>query len=255
MIGLYFSGTGNTKHCLETFLNELGEGSKAFSIEDPESVPALEKECDIVVAYPVYFSNIPKILDDHICRHGQLFRGKKVFLLATMGLFSGDGAGCAARRLKKHGAVIAGGLHLKMPDCIGDVKLLKKSLVANQRIIEQAEEKCGIAAADYRVGNPPKDGLGALSHIAGLLGQRLWFYHKTRRYSDKLRIDRAVCSGCGACLYACPMNNISLLDTKAISGDSCTMCYRCVGNCPCQAITLLGKKVVEQCNVEKYLYA
>jgi hypothetical protein len=52
-----------------------------------------------------------------------------------MGLFSGDGTGCSARLLKKYGAKIVGGLHIKMPDCIGDVKLLKKTLDANKNII------------------------------------------------------------------------------------------------------------------------
>ena len=255
MIGLYFSGTGNTKHCIEMFLSELGAGYKTCSIEDCDSVHALEKERDIVLAYPVYFSNIPKILDDYICRNGGIFRGKRVFLIATMGLFSGDGAGCAARKLKKHGAIITGGLHVKMPDCIGDVKLLKKTLAANRRIIGQAEEKCRLAAAEVRIGNPPREGLSVFSHIAGLLGQRLWFLHKTRRYSDKLKINPALCNGCGVCETACPMKNIRLLGGKAISGDSCTMCYRCVGHCPSQAITLLGERVVEQCRIEKYLDA
>ena len=42
------------------------------------------------------------------------------FIIATMGLFSGDGAGMLARLLKNYGAIIVGGLHLKMPDSICD---------------------------------------------------------------------------------------------------------------------------------------
>lgn len=47
---------------------------------------------------------------------------KKVFLIATMGLFSGDGAGILGRLLQQYGAEIIGGLHLRMPDSIGDEK-------------------------------------------------------------------------------------------------------------------------------------
>ncbi len=54
---------------------------------------------------------------------------------------SGDGAGCGARLLKKYGANIIGGLHLKMPDCIGDVKLLKKTLKQNKQLVKCAENK------------------------------------------------------------------------------------------------------------------
>ena len=255
MIGLYFSGTGNTKHCIEKFLNHCGEGNQSYSIEDVKSVSALETAQDIVLAYPVYFSNIPKILSDYIEQHGELFRGKNIFLIATMGLFSGDGAGCGARKLKKQCAIIKGSLHLKMPDCVCDVKLLKKSMEKNQQIIKEAEEKSKKAAINYMSGSPSKEGLGIFSHIAGLFGQRLWFYNKTTSYSDKLKIDRANCMGCATCGSVCPMMNILMLGGKAISGNSCTMCYRCISQCPQKAITLIGKQVVEQCKIENYVYS
>lgn len=73
--------------------------------------------------------------------HQLLFRDKKIFIIATMGLFSGDGAGVSARFFKKYGATVIGGLHLKMPDCIGDEKVLKKTLAQNKLIVKQAETK------------------------------------------------------------------------------------------------------------------
>lgn len=90
-------------------------------------------------------------------------------------------------------------------------------------------------------------------HFAGLFGQRLYFYNKTRSYSDKLKIDNKKCIGCGKCIKLCPMNNIHLDKQKAVSGNMCTMCYRCISKCPTQAITLLGKRIFEQCYIEKYL--
>lgn len=60
--------------------------------------------------------------------HSRLWKDKRVLCVATMGLFSGDGADCSARLLKKHGAKIVGGLHICMPDSVCDVKLLKKTL-------------------------------------------------------------------------------------------------------------------------------
>ena len=70
-----------------------------------------------------------------------LWQGKKVFVMATMGLFSGDGAGILARLLHKYGAEIIGGLHLKMPDSIADEKALKRSLEKNRELVEQAQKK------------------------------------------------------------------------------------------------------------------
>lgn len=97
---------------------------------------------EIVFSYSVQYSNIPKMLKDFIDQNQHLWKGKKIFVIATMGLFSGDGAGILARRLRKYGAQIIGGLHLKMPDSIADEKALKRPLEKN---IEQGMiEKYGI---------------------------------------------------------------------------------------------------------------
>lgn len=74
------------------------------------------------------FSNVPVMVKDFIKSHPDLWKGKKILCVATMGLFSGDGAGCSARLLKKYGAKIVGGFHIRMPDSVCDVKLLKKKL-------------------------------------------------------------------------------------------------------------------------------
>lgn len=50
----------------------------------------------------------------------------------------------------------------------------------------------------------------------------LYFYNKTKNYTDKLKINKEKCIGC-------------------------------INNCPVQAITLLGDKVVQQSVIEKYL--
>ena len=252
MIGIYFSGTGNTKYCMEKFLGYYN-GSKPVSIESPDVVEAIRTSESIVFGYPIYYSNIPKIVSDFIYRNIDNFKNKKIFVIATMGLFSGDGAGCSARLLKKCGADVIGGLHLKMPDCIGDVKKLKKPLEKNQQLVKNAEDKIKNTVDSLKHGNPTQEGLNGFNHIAGLFGQRLWFYGKTQDYTSKLKIDNNLCIGCGKCVSLCPMSNITLSNKKAVSDSKCTMCYRCISNCPQKAITLLGKEVIEQSLIEKYL--
>jgi len=251
MLGVFFSGTGNTKHCVEKFLEFYG-GSVPVSIESPGVVEAIRESDDIVFGYPIYYSNAPKIVKDFITSNGDTLKNKRIYVICTMGLFSGDGAGCGARLLKKCGANVVGGLHLNMPDCIGDVKALKKTPVQNQQLVINAEQKIEQAAKALKQGEPTKEGLGLHYHIAGLFGQRLWFYGKTLNYTDKLRIDKNKCVGCGKCIALCPMNNLKLADQKASADRKCTMCYRCINSCPNQAITLLGKEVIEQCLFENY---
>lgn len=252
MLGIYFSGTGNTKYCLERFLDYY-DGSQPVSIESPNAIEAIRKSQNIVFGYPIYYSNIPKIVRDYIYQNRVDFKNKRIFIICTMGLFSGDGAGCSARLLKKCGANIVGGLHLKMPDCIGDVKLLKKPLAQNKQLIKDAEIKIENAVDLLKQGKPTKDGLNFFCHLAGLFGQRLWFYRKTKNYTNKLKINKSKCIGCGKCVTLCPMSNLSISKQKAISNNKCTMCYRCISHCPQKAITLLGEEVVEQSLIENYL--
>lgn len=253
MIGIYFSGTGNTKYCIEKFMQAYDCTAEAVSIEEENVVQMLGKHNEIVMAYPVQFSNIPKIVQDFIIDNASVWEDKKVFIIATMGLFSGDGAGILARLLKKYGAVVTGGLHVKMPDSIGDEKALKRTLTQNRELLSKAVQKIEKAVQEVKDNRAPQDGMGFMAHLAGLFGQRLYFYNKTKTYSDQLKIDNSKCVGCGKCVSICPMKNISLQEKKAVSGARCTMCYRCVNLCPQQAVTLLGKRVYEQCRVEKYL--
>ena len=253
MIGIYFSGTGNTKYCVEKLMQAYDPVAEVTSIEEENVAQKISLHSEIVIGYPVQFSNIPKIVKDFIADNQSVWKGRNVFVVATMGLFSGDGAGILARLLRKYGANIIGGLHLKMPDSIGDEKALKRPLTKNQELVAKAVHKIEKAAQELKDGNPPQEGLGFLYHAAGLLGQRLYFYNKTKNYSDRLKIDENACVKCGKCAAVCPMHNISVGEEKAIPGNKCTMCYRCISLCPTRAITLLGKKVYEQCRIEKYL--
>ncbi len=253
MIGLYFSGTGNSKYCVETFVKECDALACSFSIEDESAILQIEQEQEIVFGYPVQWSSLPKMLHDFVDKNRELWKGKKIFVIATMGLFSGDGAGVLARLLKKYGAEIIGGLHVKMPDSICDEKVLKKSFEANRKLLENANQKLKKAAMDWKNGKQAREGLEIFPRLAGFFGQRLYFSWKTKRYSDKLKIDIEKCVGCKKCVRQCPMGNITFENNVAVAGTQCTLCYRCVNQCPKQAITLLGKRVVEQHDIQKYL--
>lgn len=253
MIGIYLSGTGNTKHCLQKLLSILDKDAKMIPIEDPNSVVAIKENDEIILAYPTQFSNVPFMVRDFINKNASIWQDKKVFCMTTMGAFSGDGTGCAARALRKHGAIITGGLMVRMPDSVCDNKMLKKPLEVNRQIVRDADEKIEKIGNDmHNGGKYPQEGLSFFAHVAGLMGQRLWFYNKTTDYSTKLKISDA-CVGCGKCATSCPMNNLTISDEKAVSNNKCAMCYRCISTCPVKAITLLGNEVFEQVRFEKYV--
>ncbi|AQQ09249.1 Ferredoxin [Sedimentisphaera cyanobacteriorum] len=53
-------------------------------------------------------------------------------------------------------------------------------------------------------------------------------------------IDKETCTGCGACVDACPVEAISLDDNgKAeVDADACIDCGACVDECPVEAISM-----------------
>lgn len=180
MVGIYFSGTGNSRYAAELFCNEYDETAKAFSIEDDNVIEAVKNEDMLVFAYPVQYSTVPKILRDFIISNKEVWKDKKIFIIATQGLFSGDGAGIMGRILQKYGAEILGGLHLKMPDSISDEKILKRSLEKNRELVNAAEQKIRKAVSHLKSGNPTQEGIGVLYRMAGFFGQRLYFGIKQR---------------------------------------------------------------------------
>ena len=261
---IYFSGSGNTKRCAELFAGATG--GKAVSIESAEALEILKggnclqdhkaggqeasqtltsaaevaKTDEIGLAYPTHYSDVPLIVKNFIAKNGALFAGKKVFVIVTMGLFSGDGAGVGARLLKKQ-------------DSIGDVPMLKKPMAKNIATIRQTEQKIARAVDSTKNGRYPKDGLSFWHFLAGLFGQRLWFIPTVKALRSKLKINAEKCSGCGVCASGCPTKSIAIQKGKAVfAPGSCTLCYRCVNHCPARAITLIGKRVLEQCRYDLY---
>ncbi|MGN0813393.1 MAG: EFR1 family ferrodoxin [Candidatus Coproplasma sp.] len=273
MIGIYFSGTGNTKRCVERLVKLLDDSSIVLPLEGDSAKAAIAKNNVIVFGYGVQYSDMPFFVREFIIENKELWRGKNILCVATMGAFSGDGAGCSARLFKRFGANILGGLHIVMPDSVCDFKEkkgeeiepeklyleslqrennLKKLNEERRGIIKRADEKIDKVVSEIKNGVYPKDGLGFFARLAGLFGQRLWLGRLSHSYSDRLKIDEDLCDGCRICVQQCPMKNLSMEEGVAQSSGRCTACYRCVNRCPKKAITLYGNKVEEQYRIEKY---
>lgn len=84
MIGIYFSGTGNTKHCVEKLISLLDDSAQCFPIEYVEVEDVIAKHDSLVLGYPTQFSNAPFAVRDFIDKHRSLWNGKSIFILNTM---------------------------------------------------------------------------------------------------------------------------------------------------------------------------
>lgn len=77
MIGVYFSGTGNTKYCTEKFLSYYDSSVEMFSLESTVVGNQILQHDMILLAYPIYYSQMPKIVKDFIINNRQIWKNKK----------------------------------------------------------------------------------------------------------------------------------------------------------------------------------
>ncbi|MDY4099675.1 MAG: hypothetical protein SOY39_06900 [Lachnospiraceae bacterium] len=62
MIGVYFSGTGNSRYAVEHFVKTYDKAAMVYSIEDSDVTHHIKAAGRIVFGYPVQYSNVPKIV-------------------------------------------------------------------------------------------------------------------------------------------------------------------------------------------------
>ena len=84
MIGIYFSGTGNTKHCVEKLVKLLDVSAQSFPLEHTEMIQILEEHDIIVLGYCFLSFTVT-------ARFGQEY-GRKILLNSK----------CLDNDLKKH---------------------------------------------------------------------------------------------------------------------------------------------------------
>ena len=53
-----------------------------------------------------------------------------------------------------------------------------------------------------------------------------------------VKVDKATCTGCAACVSACPVEAIKVTDKAEINEETCIDCGTCVEECPVQALSL-----------------
>lgn len=72
IIGIYFSGTGNTRHCIGKLTKTLDISAKAISLENGGAAEEIRGNNVIILTYPLQYSNAPCFVRDFIQKNSTL---------------------------------------------------------------------------------------------------------------------------------------------------------------------------------------
>jgi NAD-dependent dihydropyrimidine dehydrogenase PreA subunit len=234
---LYFSGTGNSKYIAESFCRHMN--AECYSIEENINFEALMKsDGAICFCYPIYGSRVPRIMREFAIKHMEPLKGKKIIIICTQLLFSGDGARAFTDIFPRDFIKVIYAEHFLMPNNVCNVSLVR---LANERKIKKymlkAERKMQSVCNDITNGIVKQRGFNIISRILGLPQGVLWPLFE-KRVRDSVRIS-ASCTQCGLCESVCPMDNLKIKNGKTEHKHNCIVCYRCVNQCPEKAITVV----------------
>ncbi len=247
---LYFSGTGNTRHALDMLARELeNESYELVSIErtDVDFDARIRSANLIALAYPIYESMMPPIMEEFLLRHQAAFLGKRLSVLVTQMLFSGDGAALAGRVLKRQDVRILHTIHVNMPNNLTDVRLFpRRSPEQHARKIAKAKQRIQKQATKIHEGGTIRDGRRWYSWLLGYVIQRGFGKLTLPWLQKRLRINQDTCTNCNLCVEVCPVQNLIAKDDKILTKNQCTLCYRCINACPVRAISLFTKRPPRQ---------
>ena len=80
MLGVYFSGTGNTKHCVEKLTTLLDKTAAVLPLESSSIIEQIKNNDTVIFGYPIQFSNAPYMVRDFIKKNRGIWNGKKISL-------------------------------------------------------------------------------------------------------------------------------------------------------------------------------
>lgn len=235
----WFSGTGNSRLVAERIAEGLGETSIRIDGRFDEAVAGLSPQERIVWVCPVYGWRVPPVVERAVSSLSDNVGSKAAhWLVVTCGDDVGETPRYWRQLVESRGWSVAGIYSVRMPntyvflpgfdvdspedasrklaDAPGRVDSIIRSIKADEK--ELVWVRPGMfPALKSRVLCPP--------------------FRRILMNPSRFKVDSSRCVGCGNCMTACPMNNITLDSGRhPVWGDNCAFCTACYQVCSHSAI-------------------
>lgn len=230
---IYFSGTGNSRFAAQYLAKQLNEEL----LDAGQRIKAGEKgdlasDRPWIFAAPIYAWRMAGILEEYL-RSVKLTGNRNAYFVLTCGSEVGEAGKYAAKLCKEIGLQYRGVLQVVMPENYIAMFNAPGEETA-RKIVARAIPVLDQGAERIRQGSVfPERKVNFIDRLkSGPINKGFYkFYVKADAFfaTDK-------CTGCGFCVNACPLNNISLNDGRPIWGKQCTHCMACICGCPTEAI-------------------
>ena len=250
MLTIYFSGTGNTKYLAQRFSCEMD--SLCLSIEDEANFTSEIKNHDIITfCYPIYGSRVPRNMREFTARYMSDLTGKRIIILVTQALFSGDGARVFTDMFWDGSVEVIYAEHFLMPNNINNVPGLRKSNDKRiKKYVQKANAKLSKVCGNIKNDVIKKRGFSRFSQVLGNLQGMVWQGNSKELEPGKKSVEERVktrvkvyenCTSCDLCVRICPVKNFTNEENVIIPKGNCVVCYRCINQCPQKAISVMLK--------------
>jgi Pyruvate/2-oxoacid:ferredoxin oxidoreductase delta subunit len=233
----YFSGTGNTylvvKQMKETF-DKCHVPTNMYKIEN--SYPTdIDLDHTIGLGFPVAeLSTYPFVWK--FIKTLPPTKGTEIFMVDTLGGFSGGVVGPVKEIIKKKGYNPIGACEIVMPPnifYIQDEKICKKKV--NKGLNKAEKYAKALIAGKTKWGRVPL--LSDALYYTSILGLKMTETNLNQKLLN-LNVDKEKCSKCGLCLKLCPVDNIAIEEDQfPLHLLHCEYCLRCTSFCPKKAIS------------------
>jgi len=250
-INLYwFSGTGNTKIIVDNFVKAITQKGVEVSLWNIEDTKPEDVDITAVVglAFPVAVSGTYPFVWDFISNLPKS-DGIDIFMIDTLGMFSGGIVGPTKKVIKSKGYNPIGAIEVIMPSNYFVKKIDEEK---NRKKIKKSIAKINQFADNLYNNKTTWSRIPIFSDILSILpkSKNVWQgVKKTHKFS--VNKDKDKCTGCEICVKICPVNNL-FINKNGIAEykDECIICMRCTSFCPVEAIGIKNKNYINYHSVK-----